>query len=419
MRVLKSQKKVFATVSALTVGILLPLLIAFEPHNSPIVYVVDLFFVIYGLWNLKFYLPSLIEERPLVPIGVSRTFTIFAILPLASIGLMMGFSEDTLLLIPKLFFLKDIAEIQKSLHRKDHLSPLVSRLVPLFFIVPLVIHIVACGWIYLGSGSPGPHTDALYEYVRAGYWTVTTLSTVGYGDITPATVPQMLFANGVMILGLMFFGYVLGNVASLLARLDAAKEEFFSHMDRVETFMSYNNLPASMRKKIRAFFRYSWESGRGFDSHGVLDVLPPGVRAEVSMHLHRDIVEKVPFLQDASQDLIEAIVLDLEPRIAMPGEYIFKKGDSGEGMFFVRKGCVEIVSDSGDVIARLDAGSFFGEGALLSERSKRSAGARAYKFVDLLVLSSTSFQQILSRHPEFAQHMREVSEARLKANKER
>ncbi len=135
MRVLKSQKKVFATVSALTVGILLPLLIAFEPHNSPIVYVVDLFFVIYGLWNLKFYLPSLIEERPLVPIGVSRTFTIFAILPLASIGLMMGFSEDTLLLIPKLFFLKDIAEIQKSLHRKDHLSPLVSRLVPLFFIV--------------------------------------------------------------------------------------------------------------------------------------------------------------------------------------------------------------------------------------------------------------------------------------------
>ncbi|NCN41129.1 cyclic nucleotide-binding domain-containing protein [bacterium] len=414
---LQVQKKPFAVASALVAGLLLPLLIAFEGHSSPIVYPVDLFFLIYGFWHIKFYLPQVYLERRVIPKELSLIALSLASLPLASIALSFGFTEDTLLLLPKLFFLKDIEEIKKSLDRRDHISPLVSRLVPLFFIVPLVIHIVSCGWVYLGSGSIGTDPNPWVAYVKAGYWTVTTLSTVGYGDITPTSVPQMLFANVVMILGLMFFGYVLGNVASLLARLDAAKEEFYTHMDRVETFMSYNSLPSPMRQKIRAYFRYAWESGRGFDNEGILGRLPIGVRTEVSMVLHKDIVEKVPFLKDASRELLETIVLNLEARVVMPEEYIFRVGDPGDGMYFIRKGEVEILTPQNERLAVLSSGSFFGEGALLSDRSQRSASARAIGFTDLLSLSSECFQKILDEHPEFANHMHEVSEKRSNSNR--
>jgi len=66
------------------------------------------------------------------------------------------------------------------------------------------------------------------KYVAALYWTVTTLTTVGYGDIVPATSAERVIACVVMILGGMAFGYIIGNMSALVSRInirEAALEE--------------------------------------------------------------------------------------------------------------------------------------------------------------------------------------------------
>ena len=61
------------------------------------------------------------------------------------------------------------------------------------------------------------------HYVASVYWSITTMTTVGYGDITPASTHERLYACLAMLLGATLFGYVIGNVAAMSMSADPAK----------------------------------------------------------------------------------------------------------------------------------------------------------------------------------------------------
>lgn len=346
----------------------------------------------------------------------SRLLDLLVAAPIVSL-LAIFFDEESskwffvfkLLYIPKVFAIRRVLDAFDSLH------PVLYRLLPVGFVMPLVVHLIACGWVYLGSGNAAPSTDAVFVYGRAVHWAFTTLTTVGYGDIVPVTLVQMFYANVTMVLGVAFFGYVLSNVASLLARLDAAREEYLANLDRVEAFISYNELPNELRLKIRSYYRYLWDRRMGYDDAAVLTRLPPKLRAEVSLHMNAEMIERVPILSQADQECREEIVLQLRAHVTVPDEKIFHVGEPGDTMYFIHKGLVEIAAADGRVLATLGPGSFFGEMALLNN-SPRSATAITRDFCDLYVLSRSSFEGVLSRHPAFAEHVRETAAARAGQN---
>ena len=45
------------------------------------------------------------------------------------------------------------------------------------------------------------------------------MTTVGYGDLSATNVLEMVFAIAIMVFGKLFFGFILGTVASTLANL--------------------------------------------------------------------------------------------------------------------------------------------------------------------------------------------------------
>lgn len=56
------------------------------------------------------------------------------------------------------------------------------------------------------------------------YWTIVTLTTVGYGDIVPATALGKFIANFVMIMGYGIIAVPTGIVSVELARSDQAAQ---------------------------------------------------------------------------------------------------------------------------------------------------------------------------------------------------
>lgn len=331
-------------------------------------------------------------------------------LPLVSVLDAAGVAAGTLFIL-KLLFLRRLFDARAVLDSYDVLHPAVARLVPMALVMPTVVHIIACGWVWLGSGTAGPSDDKVFEYGRAVYWTVTTLCTVGYGDIAGRTLPQMFYANVTMIIGISFFGYVLSNVASLVARLDAAREEYLTLIDKVEGFMRYNDLPGAIRAKVRAYYRYLWESRKGYDDSAVLSSLPQKLRIEATLHINAEIIDKVPVLKGADENLLRDIVLELKPLVIVPGDEIFRVGEPGDAMYFIHRGPVEIIAPDGKILATLQPGSFFGEMALLTA-NPRSATARAVEYCDLFMLSRDAFEAVLRRHPHFEKHVKSIAAER-------
>lgn len=98
---------------------------------------------------------------------------------------------------------------------------------------------------------------------------------------------------------------------------------------------------------------------------------------------------------------------ELETRVCVPGEKVFRAGDDGGVMYFIYKGEVEILGPDKSLIATLGEGAFFGERALVEGR-KRTGTSRATQFCELYVLKKEAFDRVCRNYPEFLAHVHGV-----------
>lgn len=310
--------------------------------------------------------------------------------------------------------MRHLVKINPFLDSFSSLRPIAYRLIPLCIALPLVVHLAACGWLWLGSGSSDPENDHILMYVKAIYWAFSTLTTVGYGDIVPKTPPQMLYACLVQLGGVGFFGFIVSNVASLLARSDAAREHHMDNLDRIESFMHQHRIPNELRSNTRAYYHYMWTNKKGYQDSALIQDLPAKIQSELLLHINKPIIERVSFLKAASSDLISDLMSELKPRVFVPGERIFKADEAGDALYFIQSGSVEVISREGELITTLGEGAFFGEMALITN-DKRSATAKASTFCDVFELHRQSFDKVTSAYPEFLEHVETVMKKRTAA----
>ncbi len=83
------------------------------------------------------------------------------------------------------------------------------------------------------------------------------------------------------------------------------------------------------------------------------------------------------------------------------GEVLFKEGDTGEEMYFIREDKIKLSKGTGSeekVLAILKEGDFFGEMALI-DGSPRSATATALEDTTLIIIDKNSFMERITENP--------------------
>ena len=181
--------------------------------------------------------------------------------------------------------------------------------------------------------------------------------------------------------------------------------------ERLGAFMQYRALPAPLRRRIQRYFDYVWEERMVSDESEVMQSLPPSLREEVALFLKRDLIKNVPLFDAASDAFVRDVALNLEPFVALPGDYIVRVGETGREMFFLSRGTVEIVARDGTILNSLNDGDFFGEIALFLDQP-RSASVRAVSACDLYELDKPMFERIVSTYPDVADALE--AEAKLR-----
>jgi voltage-gated potassium channel len=213
-----------------------------------------------------------------------------------------------------------------------------------------IVLLLAASLAYLLENQAQP--ELFGSIPQALWWAIVTMTTTGYGDVVPMTPAGRMLAGVVMVSGILVFALWAGILASGYA------EEL----------------------RRREFLR-TW-----------------------------DLVAKVPFFKNVGASVIADVARLLRARDYTARAVIMRRGESGDCMYFIASGEVEVRLRPGRV--RLGPGEFFGEIALLTG-GPRNATVVAAEACTLLTLDIVDFRQLLGRQPELARVVGEEAERRL------
>jgi hypothetical protein len=297
------------------------------------------------------------------------------------------------------------------------------RIVKLVLGILLLLHWVACAWFLVpyAEGFPASCwvvTQGLEaaapasQYLRSVYWAVVTTTTVGYGDITPNRDVEYLFTLFVMFLGASLYALIIGNIASLVSNLDSAKAAFWGRAEAASAYLRSRRVSTELHESVRGYYDYIWSRYRGMNERTLFADLPAPIRLEIVFHLTKDLIERVPLFQHCGPVLRNRLLLSLEPQIYAPGSFLVRAGEIGDGIYFISRGEMEILSaDERTSHGRLGEGEHFGElSLLLGER--RTACVRALGWCDVMRLPDAEFARVKAEYPEFRDVIKRISTER-------
>mmetsp|Transcript_19577 Transcript_19577/g.65050 ORF Transcript_19577/g.65050 Transcript_19577/m.65050 type:complete len:770 (-) Transcript_19577:3896-6205(-) len=369
--------------------------------------------------------------------------------------------------LPKLFrFLKivrllkllraaRIGKIIKNLQERAHIKPSAIQILQLAFIFLMVAHVMACTLFALGtqysdftckgqagsicsasdvknnvgkswttttsiiSKSNGETTVALAplstQYMMSIYWAITTMTTVGYGDIKPITEVEVLAVLFSMLIGATTFSYVVGNMATLLVKLDTRAGAFKEKIEKTTKFMYENQVPKYIMHKIEKYFDYAFNNPiLNFDFPGLED-LSPSLQNELVMYLRKDILSSVPIFDclQGKQQLLASILQRLIPFQYGPGDFLFHVEDFSNEIFFIVDGEIDIIeSETREIASTFRRGNYLGENCLLPGQERFPFSARARRWSDILKVSHEDLKTVLFHFPNILSEMQMVAQTR-------
>jgi hypothetical protein len=352
---------------------------------------------------------------------------VIAAIPFAAVFLVLtgreGFGVGVLLdiivftKVLKMAKISKVSAIFRDIRESLSVNPALMRLVTFAFWFVTVIHLMACGWVLIGASEAS--RSPFDQYLRGLYWTVTTIATIGYGDYTPShdSNLQIVYTMVVMIFGVGMYGYIIGNVATLIANLDTARATYQDKMEEINDFLRTKRVPGLLQKRVRDYYAYLWATRKSVTSVSITEELPHTLSMEILLFLNQKILQKVSLFQSANEIFIREIIQLLQPMVFLPADYIIRQGEFGDCMYFLSEGDVEVLV--GDTkVAQLGAGSPFGETALI-QGERRMASIRARSYCDVYKLSKVDFDALRVRYPDFDAQVKKVVEDRLKDTHEK
>lgn len=315
------------------------------------------------------------------------------------------------LLIFRSLKLLRLSQHQKLWRRRDLKRNDVVYIMFFLFWTSLAAHWLACGWDALEPVKS--NKDKLTVYVESLYWTVQTLTTVGYGDNVAETRGQMIYSMVVMMFGVGVYGWLIGNIAGILSKRDAVEQYYFDNMERLKALSSNRGLPVPLQNKIREYYDYMFSRNySGSDEQIFMNTLPDSLQQEVIVSLKQKIIKKINAFSEAPENFITEIAHELKMEIFVPGDIVFREGSKGDKLYFLLKGEMEVVTgDTQKLIAQLKSGDLFGEIALF-RNTTRNATIMSKSYSEVYSLDKSAFQIVSLKFPEIARAIMSKAEER-------
>ncbi|XP_046467247.1 voltage-gated delayed rectifier potassium channel KCNH8 isoform X2 [Neodiprion pinetum] len=341
----------------------------------------------------------------------------------------------------KLTRLLRLARLLQKMDRYSQYSAMILTLLMLSF--TLVAHWLACIW-YVIAEKERLRNDREWDlgwihtladrlkisvqnvthsesYITALYFACSSLTSVGFGNVSANTSSEKIFSICIMLIGALMHAVVFGNVTAIIQRMYSRRSLYQTKWRDLKDFLALHQIPDELKQRMQDYFQTMWSLNHGIDIHEVRETLkefPEELRGDVSMHLHREILS-LPIFEAASQGCLKLLSLHIRSNFCAPGEFLIHKGDALSYIYYLCNGSMEVVQNSmvvailgkGDLVGcdisiHLHTGSNGGGtggggSAPVDVVVKSSCDVKALTYCDLKCINMQGLVDVLRLYPEY------------------
>jgi hyperpolarization activated cyclic nucleotide-gated potassium channel 2 len=292
----------------------------------------------------------------------------------------------------------------------------------LFLIICMAAHWIACWFVYITREEELTNPESWLQtmpypvsnsevYVTALYFTFTTMTTVGYGDILPNSTSSRMYVTFTMILSCGIFAYTLGSIGSLVAKQNAEATVYREKVVNLNQYMRKNNLPGELQFRVRRFLEYIWgkKIADSLNEREILKSLSEPLRDEVYAQVNGAIVNICPVFVSLDQTFVTQVSKLLVPETFAPGDVVFEQGLLGGKMFYIVHGKIDVFHQATNSSFKiLHNRGYFGEISFFTNEP-RCASTRCLEFADVLSLERSDTEKLMLKFPLTKEHLQLIA----------
>ncbi|WOK98634.1 hypothetical protein Cni_G07346 [Canna indica] len=232
-----------------------------------------------------------------------------------------------------------------------------------FYLLAARYHDPSKTWI--GAFMPDFHERSLWvRYVTSMYWSITTLSTVGYGDLHAANTGEMIFDIVYMLFNLGLTAYLIGNMTNLVVHGTSRTRKYATYIytlmqrDTIQAATSFaqrNQIPRRLQEQMISHLSLKFRTdSEGLQQQETMEALPKAIRSSISHYLFYSLVQQVYLFRGVSHDMLFQLVSEMKGEYYAPREDVILHNEAPTDFYILVTGtAIVMVAKKGDLLGEI------------------------------------------------------------------
>ncbi|CAK9072117.1 unnamed protein product [Durusdinium trenchii] len=265
--------------------------------------------------------------------------------------------------------LRQITEAAETYLEGNYAAELFMGFGKVLLLLSAVAHWGACFWHAVGSQQGGwvaeleedyrgNENKVFARYTWSLYFTLTTLTTVGYGDITPVTTEECRWVLLLLLTSAVIFSGLLGMLSDLVASVNKEHRIVAAKKRQLARYMSWRAVPKTLLCKVRRYFLFKWGAQKDYDLYEeeLKKALTPTLRSELCYHIYKEVLNAAPFLawMRGHTACVKSLATSVRSGFHDCGDFLFRAGEEVKDIFILLAGTTILYRNDRDADAQED-----------------------------------------------------------------
>eukprot|EP00775_Hariotina_reticulata_P004102 gene4102-4348_t len=165
--------------------------------------------------------------------------------------------------------------------------------------------------------------SSIENYVYSLYWAIVTFATLGYGDITPQGMAEIVFTMVYISINLVVYAYILGTITLL----DEEVGNYRERMAALNTYCAANNLPVGLKNTMAGLLRLHMSLSNGYlEDEQVLALYPTTIRRKILRQLYAAPLHKCYLFENCAVKFLDALLMAARVELFLPKALMSRAG---------------------------------------------------------------------------------------------